>query len=435
MQEEYGCKDDAVTAGQGTRRSNRNERQGQPKTFGEHTEIAVRETKKNGLFTSGHRSSRTVDRKARWAEIRRLARRSKSPRKKVVKFRVAKIVKDAIVTQRKIASRAEAYSKRIIRSQSPSLFHKGGFPFVLIVKWLDLQTSVARAPPSTRIYSVLDLPVGSALEPAARTAYGGGHDRNYHQRSWVFVTLCWLLPCVPGPDAGNPTSRSAAPSSSGTNGVPKVSACHPTPGADHPEHPKSVEEHRIAGAVSLVARHGKIAYLKAFGMANRKTRNPCRPIIFRICSMTKPITSVAVMMLYEEGTSLSDPVSNFIPEFKEMKVLIRLTRRTRRRPQEALLRQASHNDPSLAPPASGLTYHWNARLGGGIAGWVGPRRCSPGRNHWRCSEKAGRPTAAGSARRAWEYGVADDVLGYLVEVVSGMPLNKFLHERLFNPSV
>lgn len=65
---------------------------------------------------------------------------------------------------------------------------------------------------------------------------------------------------------------------------------------------KSIDENRIAGAVSLVARHGQIAYFKAFGMANRENRTPMRTDhIFRICSMTKPVTSVAVMMLYEEG--------------------------------------------------------------------------------------------------------------------------------------
>ena len=87
---------------------------------------------------------------------------------------------------------------------------------------------------------------------------------------------------------------------------------------------QSVNEGRIAGAVTLVARHGKIAYFKAFGMADREAKKPMHTDnIFRICSMSKPITSVAVMMLYEEGRfMLNEPVSDFIfPEFKNMKVL------------------------------------------------------------------------------------------------------------------
>jgi hypothetical protein len=86
---------------------------------------------------------------------------------------------------------------------------------------------------------------------------------------------------------------------------------------------QSINEGRIAGAVALVARHGKIAYFKAFGMADREAKKPMRTDnIFRIFSMSKPITSVAVMMLYEEGRfMLNEPVSDLIPEFKNMKVL------------------------------------------------------------------------------------------------------------------
>ena len=84
-----------------------------------------------------------------------------------------------------------------------------------------------------------------------------------------------------------------------------------------------IDEERIAGAVALVARHGETAYFKPFGMMDREAQLPMqKDTIFRICSMTKPITSVAVMMLYEEGHfMLSDPVSDFIPEFADMQVL------------------------------------------------------------------------------------------------------------------
>ena len=87
---------------------------------------------------------------------------------------------------------------------------------------------------------------------------------------------------------------------------------------------KHIAERKIAGAVTLVARYGKIAYLGAYGMMDVQAEKPMqRDTIFRIASMTKQITSVAVMMLYEEGHFLlHEPVSKFIPAFKEMHVLL-----------------------------------------------------------------------------------------------------------------
>ena len=78
---------------------------------------------------------------------------------------------------------------------------------------------------------------------------------------------------------------------------------------------QTIEEKRIAGAVTLVARHGKVVYFKSQGSLDREANKPMRnDAIFRICSMTKPITSLAVMMLYEEGKFLlEDPVSKYLP--------------------------------------------------------------------------------------------------------------------------
>lgn len=82
---------------------------------------------------------------------------------------------------------------------------------------------------------------------------------------------------------------------------------------------------RIAGAVTLVVRHGKVAWFKAQGMQDREAAKAMpTDAIFRICSMSKPITTVAAMMLYEEGKFLlEDPVSKYLPEFKDMKVLVK----------------------------------------------------------------------------------------------------------------
>jgi CubicO group peptidase (beta-lactamase class C family) len=153
----------------------------------------------------------------------------------------------------------------------------------------------------------------------------------------------------------------------------------------------SVDENRIAGAVSLVARRGKIAYFKAFGMSNREDRKPMQTDqIFRICSMTKPITSVAVMMLYEEGRFLlNDPVANFIPEFKEMKVLDPpSTQDQTSTPGNLVQAKRPITIRHLLTHTSGLTYHWNTRLGKQSRSWNGPRGTSPRGNHRRCREKA-----------------------------------------------
>lgn len=198
---------------------------------------------------------------------------------------------------------------------------------------------------------------------------------------------------------------------------------------------KYISDQKIAGGVILLARHGKTAHLGAYGMMDVEAEKPMKPdTIFRIASMTKQITSVAVMMLYEEGHfRLHEPVSNFIPAFKEMLVL----------PPEN-----SDNEDSAAPvPAtrqitiwnllthtSGLTYHWNGRLG--------PQYNDAGITHGLLQDES---TLAEKMKvlatipllhqpgESVEYGLSIDVLGYLVEVVSGMPLDQFFAERIFKP--
>jgi CubicO group peptidase (beta-lactamase class C family) len=200
---------------------------------------------------------------------------------------------------------------------------------------------------------------------------------------------------------------------------------------------QSVDENRIAGAVSLVARHGKIAYFKAIGLANREDRKPMQTDhIFRICSMTKPITSVAVMMLYEDGRFLlNEPVSNFIPEFKEMKVLDPPYTQDKTTSAGSVVEaKRPITIRHLLTHTSGLTYHWNARLGkqyreAGMGHGVLHQEGTIG----DAIKRLARLPLLFEPGDAWEYSVADDVLGYLVEVLSGMPLDKFLDERLFRP--
>ncbi|HZO98739.1 MAG TPA: serine hydrolase domain-containing protein [Terriglobia bacterium] len=200
---------------------------------------------------------------------------------------------------------------------------------------------------------------------------------------------------------------------------------------------RGIDDGRLAGGVSLVARHGKIAYLKAFGMADKDAKKPMRTdSIFRICSMSKPITSVAVMMLYEEGRfTLNEPVSDFIPEFKNMKVLDPPYPQDKTSPPGALVdARRPITILHLLTHTSGLTYQWNPRLGKAYrdAG-VGSGLLQQEGTIGDAVKKLAKLPLLFQPGDTWEYSLADDVLGYLVEVVSGMPLDKFLEERIFKP--
>ena len=195
---------------------------------------------------------------------------------------------------------------------------------------------------------------------------------------------------------------------------------------------KTIDDHRIAGAVTLVVRHGQVAWFKAQGMQDRETAKPMRPdTIFRICSMSKPITSVAVMMLYEEGHFLlDDPVSRYLPEFKNPKVLVKPSTGT---PYTIpATREITIRD--LLRHTSGISYNWNvdlgplykdANVGHGMLPYDGTIADSVDR-------LAKMPLLFNPGER-FEYGLNADVLGRLVEVVSGKTFDEFLRTRIFEP--
>jgi CubicO group peptidase (beta-lactamase class C family) len=195
---------------------------------------------------------------------------------------------------------------------------------------------------------------------------------------------------------------------------------------------QNIDDKRVAGAVTLVSRRGHVAWFKAQGMADREAGKAMRTDnIFRICSMTKPITSVAVMMLYEEGKFLlDDPVSKYLPEFKNMKVFVK--------PASGLAysipatKEISIRD--LLRHTSGITYQWNSDLGplykeanvpSGLAQYDGTIEDGVKR-------LATMPLLFNPGER-WEYSLGVDVLGRLVEVVSGKPLDEFFRTRIFEP--
>ena len=191
---------------------------------------------------------------------------------------------------------------------------------------------------------------------------------------------------------------------------------------------------KVAGTLTMVARRGGIAYLDARGLMDRERQKPMREdTLFRIYSMTKPITSVALMMLYEEGHfQLNDPVTRFIPEWNDLKVYSGgdapwfLTEHPR----------STMTIAHLLTHTSGLSYGFEGTGSQIDAAYRKQRVGGAGREGSTLKEMvqklAGLPLEF-SPGSCWKYSLATDVCGYLVEVISGRTFEEFLHERIFGP--
>ena len=187
-----------------------------------------------------------------------------------------------------------------------------------------------------------------------------------------------------------------------------------------------IDAKKISGASVLVARKGKVVYDETFGMMDRQAKRKVeKDTIFRFYSMSKPITSVAVMMLVEQGkVKLDDPVSKHIPQFKGLKVFNK---------------SGTHNEPSrpmtvrdLLKHTSGLTY--------GIFGNTPVDKMYRAKDVLNrnsslndMADKLGQIPLQYEPGTKWHYSVSTDMLGCLVEKVSGQPLGKFFQEKIFDP--
>lgn len=193
-----------------------------------------------------------------------------------------------------------------------------------------------------------------------------------------------------------------------------------------------IDDKKIAGMVTLVIRHGQIAWFDAQGAADREAGKPMRKdSLFRICSMTKPITTTAVMILYEEGKlMLEDPVSKYLPEFKNPKVLVKPV--SGQPYAVPATREITIKD--LLRHTSGLTYPWNADLGQAYddAGVADGLAQYDGTIAESTKRLAALPLLFNPGDR-FEYSLGVDVAGRLVEVVSGMPLDQFFKTRILDP--
>ncbi len=202
-----------------------------------------------------------------------------------------------------------------------------------------------------------------------------------------------------------------------------------------------IDRGKLAGLQLLVARHGKVAYFNSVGMAEIDTDTPLGDdSIFRIHSMTKPITSVAVMMLYEEGKFLlTDPVSKYIPEFKDLKVYVKgdiheMETRSAKREMtiQDLLRHTSGLGYDFIGPQI-LQEYYKAR--GVHTEYTPDPRYSSDAPETMAGfiANAGKAPLAFDPGSRWSYSIATDVLAYLIEVISGQSPDAFFRDRIFGP--
>ncbi|HUM91821.1 MAG TPA: serine hydrolase domain-containing protein [Candidatus Competibacter sp.] len=194
-----------------------------------------------------------------------------------------------------------------------------------------------------------------------------------------------------------------------------------------------VDDGRLPGWLILISRAGKIVHLGLYGQRDREAGTPVeRDTLFRIYSMTKPITAVAAMMLYEEGAfELKDPVSRFIPAFADVRVY---RNGSALKPVTEPLREPVRIWHLLTHTA-GLTYGFHhahpvdalyraSRFEWGPPEGMDLATC--------CDAWAGLPLLFQPGSE-WNYSVATDVLGRVIEIVSGLSLDRFFAERIFEP--
>lgn len=201
---------------------------------------------------------------------------------------------------------------------------------------------------------------------------------------------------------------------------------------------RSIAEHQLAGGLVLIRRDGRDAVLKTYGMQDVEKAKPMQvDAIFRIASMSKAVTTVAVMMLYEEGRFLlNEPVSKYLPAFKDSVVAVRTSA------------AAGATEPpfTTVPAKRPITIHHLLTHTAGLTYGEGPAKELYEQAHlsgWYLADhdetiaqvvdRLATLPLNGQPGDAWQYGYSTDVLGRLVEVVSGQPLDQFFEERIFKP--
>ncbi len=245
----------------------------------------------------------------------------------------------------------------------------------------------------------------------------------------VFLTLLAACTMQTGPDKSSSPLSMAQPASEGISEV-RLARIDSMLTA-------SVKENEIPGAVALIARHGKIVFYKAYGKADADTgRDFKTDDIFRIASQTKAITATAVMMLWEEGKfQLDDPIAKYIPEFDNPQVLVSFNEADSSYTTRPAAGPVTIRD--LLTHTSGIGYgmiDWDPRFRKIYqkAGIIDAFTAKPVLLADNIKKLAKLPLHFDPGTH-YSYSEGLDVLGYLVEIMSGMPLDTFFRERILNP--
>ena len=197
-----------------------------------------------------------------------------------------------------------------------------------------------------------------------------------------------------------------------------------------------IEQKRMPGAVVLVARRGRIGYFETFGKLDPAGNAPMpKDAIFRVYSMTKPWTSVATMMLVEEGRIvLTDPVAKFLPQLAKLQVAVEKTDpATGKTVTELVPAQRDITIQDLLRHTSGFTYGMRVKNAAVREAYVQHRVDAVDMTNAELIDRIAKAPLVHQPRTAFEYGRSTDVLGRVVEVVSGMTLGRFFEQRIFWP--
>ncbi|MCY7350652.1 MAG: beta-lactamase family protein [Cytophagaceae bacterium] len=185
-----------------------------------------------------------------------------------------------------------------------------------------------------------------------------------------------------------------------------------------------VDSRKVAGAVLVIARHGRIGYMQAIGFMNLEKKIPMRTdAVFRIASFTKPIIAAAILKLVGKGNvRLDDPVTKYIPAFAGLQV------------SSGGESQAAPRPPQRVMTVADLLTHTSGLTSSGGAGYSVATLRSPGRTLAEFADTIAKLPLIASPEEKWEYnGLGYDVLGRIIEVASGRTLSRYLDEEIFAP--
>jgi len=205
---------------------------------------------------------------------------------------------------------------------------------------------------------------------------------------------------------------------------------------------QEIKDQKIPGAVIMIARRGKLAYHEAFGVQDKDAeRVMAKDSIFRIYSMTKSLASVGAMILVEDGKmQLTDPVSKFLPEFKTLQVSVGHNEGTEQVTYAMVAAERQPTIQDLLRHTAGLAYGEITKNAPAKAAYTKSGLFTPGADFFAIeltpdefSKALAQAPLVHQPGAVWEYSLGIDLLGRVIEKVSGKRLSEFLDERLFMP--